>query len=267
MKLQLLPKIQALSMNDFYRDEWILVKTYPKTNSKIYCLCDSVTKNYRLYFNIRNGNILRVGLDCREIHSESFSELKLSDKPSYSNDTKVSLTAQNMSNLLGQFLSCIEFLNYNNINDWISGTKNPETIITKATIDLIDNHKNTEYVDTLYQTLETLSILIVVAEKYRKYFRNKIQVLKFQSVLNTVEQEEIVEKNIYQQETESYMTIRGKFVDFKKIEDLELAEKYLANIPSIISNNLRKTYPLPQAIWQLQQTNGYLKHFASLRSH
>ena len=47
-----------------------------------------------------------------------------------------------------------------------------------------------------------------------------------------------------------------ELIDFKQIELLEL-EWYLKSIPDIISRNLRKTYLLPDQLWQLQQTNGY----------
>jgi hypothetical protein len=39
--------------------------------------------------------------------------------------------------------------------------------------------------------------------------------------------------------------------------ELEEIEVYLKSIPSIIGENLRKTYLMPEDKWQIQQTNGF----------
>lgn len=269
MKIALIPKIRELSTNINYTEEWILVKTYPNTQFKIYCLCETLTKNYRIYFNIENGNIFRLGLDCREAHSESISQLKLpsSKLVPIGNTANVNATAvscEEKDGSLQHFLSNLEFQNYNNINDWLKGVKNPEALITRATNDLIESiassSGNSETLTRVVGTIETLSKLITAVEKYSRYFNSKIHVLRFQSIVNALEPPELtLRKEINIQEAKEYDEILVKFALFKNAENLELAERYLSTIPRIVSDNLRKTYPLPEAVWQLQQTNGYQK--------
>jgi len=255
----LIPKIQALSNNIVthnYRKQWVLVQTFPKTYLNIKCLCQSQTKNYRLYFNTTNGNFLILGLDCRNNHNESFTEIGL--------DETVKDT------ILNYFLKEIgkEIFNCDNLNTYLKSSKagskkNPEIIVQYAVNQMIEEALSKSDIEQAFK--ETLSIIemmvcLIDIPKYQKFLKSKKDKLELKMVLLAVEPLEqksrlLIETTSNQELDEIYEKYRLHL----RVNDLQRAQQYLESIPSIIGNNLKQTYPLPEEIWQLQQTNGYKK--------
>ena len=246
--MKLIPLIKESSHHESsYQSQWTLVQTVPKTHLNIVCLCQKATKNYRFYFNKINGNVIIIGLDCRENHYESFSSIGLEDK------------CQN--SLLNFFLKELNL--QTSLNIFLKTGKNPEISIQRTINKTIE--EAVSHADPVVSLGETVNLFQLLSEiidviKYKKFLLGKAEKLKLKLVIQIIEPKEMESriKIINESETE-FNKINEQYRIFQQKRDLVLAEQYLKDIPTIISNNLQQAYPLPGELWQLQQTNGYQK--------
>ena len=254
---QILSLIIDLSVDKSnYRSEWALVQTVTsKTGPESICLCESQTKNYRVYFNLLNGNIIKLGIDCRSNHSESFTEIRLADTVP---DT-----------IVGRFLNLLiePLLIYNSIHVFISTpkreTKSPELIlqgaVNKTLETILSSHDSSavfSQIGSLFRFLNT----VITVPKYQKYFSNKANASICNAISKMIEGDEISRrKSIMVEEAQELRRLTEGVSKILESVSLMKIEAYLASLPAMISNNLRATYILPNDAWQLQQTNGYIK--------
>lgn len=251
--MQLITKIKSLSQsNEKFREEWTLIQTVPKlkTIGNIKCLCTMPTNNYRIYFNNFNANIIKLGLDCRNNHLESFTQIGLEESSTVS-----------MKTLLIKELTS-DVANHQNLNHFFVEDKKTEMIFRRAIENTIETALNNENVNqAVKDVIETMTrVSNFLSPKYQIYLAITIEKLQFKIVLQILEPIELNDRStILLEREEGYKLILKEYSQLSNLSQMIECNMYLSDIPITLSTNLKTTYILPADIWQLQQTNGFIR--------
>lgn len=240
------------------------------------CICVSPSRNIgkhknltdrtiRVYLNIKNKQIVNLSPECDPILQLRLNNpVNVKDRDGLENYYSRDHIWQWLSN---------NFVNYSNLSNVFE--YQPElttkflTEINRLIQDSIEQANFDQLLATSLSVKEVLRLLEYVDQNENEKNEQTVKIIERIKNMNNqllmlyvyvslkdaeFQSRSEIEKQMYQS---SDLLIK-EFDSFKVTRDLVLAENYLMKIPQIIANNLRKTYLLPDQLWQLQQTNGYI---------